>query len=119
MKNEKIRFVPLGGVTDVTKNMYLYEYYRDEQLTDILIVDCGVGFPKEKELGVDLTIPDIAYLTGRGKDKVNKIDKIRGIVFTHGHEDHISGISYLYDHLGRPPLFASRLTAIFLKKKLE
>lgn len=119
MKNEKIRFVPLGGVTDVTKNMYLYEYYQDDQLVDILIVDCGVGFPKEKELGVDLSIPDIAYLTGRGKDKVNKLDKIRGIVFTHGHEDHISGISYLYDQLGYPPLFASRLTAIFLKKKLE
>jgi ribonuclease J len=119
MKNEKIRFVPLGGVTDVTKNMYLYEYYKDDQLTDILIVDCGVGFPKEKALGVDLVIPDIAYLTGRGKDKVNKLDKIRGIVFTHGHEDHISGIGYLYDQLGYPPLFASRLTAIFLKKKLE
>jgi ribonuclease J len=119
MIDEKIRFVPFGGVTDVTKNMYLYEYYRDDKLIDILIVDCGVGFPKEKELGVDLTIPDISYLTGEGRDKINKLDKIRGIVFTHGHEDHISGISYLYDKLGNPPLYASRLTAIFLKKKLE
>jgi len=119
MEEEKVRFIPLGGVTDVTKNMYVYEYYRNGQLEDILIVDCGVGFPKEKELGVDLTIPDISYLTGEGKDKVNKLDKIRGIVFTHGHEDHISGISYLYDKLGAPPLFASKLTALFLQKKLE
>lgn len=119
MINYRLRLIPLGGVTDVTKNMYVYELYKEDELQDILIVDCGVGFPKEKELGVDLVIPDISYLTGEGKDGVNKLGKIRAILFTHGHEDHISGLSYLYDKLGRPPLYASKLTATFLRKKLE
>ena len=119
MNSYRLRLIPLGGVTDVTKNMYVYELYKDGDLQDILIVDCGIGFPKEKELGVDLTIPDISYLTGDGEDRVNKINKIRAIVFTHGHEDHISGITYHYDKLGHPPLYASKLTSVFLQKKLE
>lgn len=119
MNHYQLRLIPLGGITDVTKNMYVYELYKDGRLQDIIIVDCGVGFPKQKELGVDLTIPDISYLTGEGEDGINKLDKIRAIVFTHGHEDHISGLSYLYDKLGQPPLYASKLTSVFLRKKLE
>lgn len=119
----KLRFVPLGGVTGVTKNMYLYELYQRKnsffktnnesfQLSDILIVDCGIGFPQQKELGVDFVIPDISYL----KDK---IDKIRGVIFTHGHEDHISAFPYLYQELGQPIAYASRLTKIFLENKFK
>lgn len=119
MDNWRLKLIPLGGVTDVTKNMYLYELYRHQELVDILIVDCGVGFPREKSLGVDLIIPDIGYLIGEDVIKENKINKIRAILFTHGHEDHISGTPYLYDQLGQPDLYASRLTALFLNNKLE
>ncbi len=108
----KLRFVPIGGMTDVTKNMYAYELYEDDLLKDILLVDCGIGFPKEKELGVDFVIPDISYLQ-------DKIDKIRAIVLTHGHEDHTSALPYLYKSLGRPPVFASKLTAAFVINKFK
>ncbi len=119
MINWRLKFIPLGGVTDVTKNMYVYELYQNDELVDILIVDCGIGFPREKSLGVDLIIPDISYLAEKDKAKEDKISKIRAILFTHGHEDHISGIPYLYDRLKQPDLYGSRLTALFLNKKLE
>ena len=112
MKNYKIRFVPLGGVVGVTKNMYLYELYQNESLKDILIIDCGIGFPQEKELGVDFVIPDISYLE-------DKKDKIRALILTHGHEDHTSALPFHYHALGQPPVFASRLTAIFSENKLK
>ena len=78
----KLRFVSLGGILGVTKNMYLYELYKGDQLQDIVIVDCGIGFPQDKALGVDFVIPDISYL----KDKLSKV---RAILLNHGHEDHI------------------------------
>jgi len=118
MGDYKVRFVPLGGVVGVTKNMYLYEIYKNitEQesyvLQDIFIIDCGIGFPLEKELGVDFVIPDITYL----KDKK---DKIRAIFLSHGHEDHTSALPYHYNELGRPPIFASRLTAAFVENKFR
>jgi len=112
MDNFKLRFLPLGGVVGVTKNMYVYELYRGEELSDILIVDCGMGFPDAKEFGVDLIIPDISYLE-------DKKDKIRAILFTHGHEDHIGALAFHYDKLGTPPLFASRLTRMFLQNKFK
>ena len=97
MDQFKLRFIPLGGIVDVTKNMYVYELYKNGELEDILIVDCGIGFPREKDLGVDFIIPDISYL----KDKV---DKIRAILLTHGHEDHISALRFHYEALGSPPV---------------
>lgn len=118
MKNYRVKFVPLGGIVGVTKNMYLYELYEkddyknDFQLKDILIVDCGLGFPKEKELGVDFVIPDISYL-------MDKLYLIRGIVLTHGHEDHIGALPYLYQALGEPKVFASKLTTVFLENKFK
>ncbi len=112
MENYKLRFVPLGGVIGVTKNMYLYELYKDDQLQDILIVDCGIGFPEEKELGVDFVIPDISYLEG-------KTDKIRAILLTHGHEDHISALPYHYEKLGRPPVYTGKLTMMFVENKFK
>ncbi len=113
MENKyKVRFVPLGGIVDVTKNMYLYELYDNGELKDILIVDCGVGFPTDDNKESNYTVPDISYL----KDKT---DKIRGILFTHGHEDHISALRFYYHELGSPKVYASKITALFLQDKCK
>lgn len=112
MNNYQIRFVPLGGITEVTKNFYLYELYQNSELKEILIVDCGIGFPKEKDWGVDLIIPDITYLK-------NKINKIKAVLLTHGHEDHITGLVYHYHDLGQPPVYGSRLTTAFINAKFN
>jgi len=108
----KLHFIPLGGIVGVTKNMYVYEMYNDDKLKDIVIVDCGIGFPKEQELGVDFVIPDISYL-------MDKKQFIRAILITHGHEDHTSALPLLYDQLGRPPVYASLLTSMFIENKFK
>lgn len=99
-----LKVIPLGGVGDVTKNMYVYEYGND-----IVIVDCGIGFPDEAMLGIDLIIPDITYL----QDKLNKI---RGIIITHAHEDHIGGLPFIWPKL-QCPIYAQKLAAGFIKAK--
>src|SRR3990167_10243942 len=111
MNTYKLRFIPLGGVVGVTKNMYVYELYEDDKLKDILIVDCGIGFPQEKELGVDFVIPDISYLTNPTSPRglgvslgASKTDKIRAVILSHGHEDHTSALPYHYQALGKPPI---------------
>ncbi|MBI5449215.1 ribonuclease J [Candidatus Gottesmanbacteria bacterium] len=109
---DSIRIIPLGGAGNVTKNMYVYEYRYDGMLRDIMIVDCGIGFPEPEMYGVDLVIPDVRYLA-------NKRDKIRGLVFTHGHDDHIGGIPYIYDRLGNIPMWGTKLTAAFANIKLR
>lgn len=101
-----LRFIPLGGNGQVTKNMFVYEYEND-----IVLVDCGMGFPSEQLYGVDMVIPDISYL----KDKQSKI---RGLLITHGHEDHIGAIPYLIDKLSTP-IYATRLTVGLIKNKLK
>ncbi|MBI2330217.1 ribonuclease J [Candidatus Daviesbacteria bacterium] len=103
-QKQPLRIIPLGGVGDVTKNMYVYETDQD-----IIIIDCGVGFPDEAMPGVDLVIPDISYL----KDKINKI---RGIIITHGHEDHTGGLPYIWPEL-QVPIYTQRLTAGFIRAK--
>lgn len=112
MNEYKLRFVPLGGIVGVTKNMYLYELYKDNELQDILIVDCGIGFPSVQDFGVDIEIPDISYL----KDKT---DKIRAVLLTHGHEDHITALRFHYKDLGEPHVYGSKLTLLFLEKKFK
>lgn len=102
--NQSLKLIPLGGVGDVTKNMYVYEYGND-----IILVDCGVGFPDEAMPGVDLVIPDISYLR-------DKKEKIRGILITHGHEDHIGGLAYLWPEL-QVPIYTQKLTAGFIRTK--
>lgn len=109
---DSVRIVPLGGSGNVTKNMYLYEYRYDGKLRDILIVDCGIGFPDAEMLGVDLIIPDVRYL-------MDKRDKIRALVFTHGHDDHIGGLPYIYPKLGRIPMYGPTLAAAFANLKLK
>lgn len=109
---DSIRIIPLGGVGNVTKNMYVYEYRYDGKLQDILIVDCGIGFPEPEMYGVDLVIPDVRYLE-------SKRDKIRGLICTHGHDDHIGGIPHVYQKLGKIPMWGTRLTAAFANIKLK
>src|SRR3989344_9596956 len=109
---ESMRIFPLGGTGNVTKNMFVYEYRYDGKLRDILIVDCGIGFPDEEMFGIDLVIPDVRYL-------MDKRDKIRAIVFTHGHDDNIGGLPYIYPKLGRVPMYAPTLAAAFANLKLK
>src|SRR3989344_5445937 len=112
MDTYKLRFIPLGGVVGVTKNMYVYELYENEIIKDIIVIDCGIGFPQEKELGVDFVIPDISYL-------INKKEKIRAVLLSHGHEDHTSALPFHYEALGKPPVYASKLTKAFAENKFR
>ncbi len=107
MTTEKIRLVPLGGLGEVGKNMMVVEY-GDE----ILIVDAGVMFPDDEMYGVDLVIPDTSYLA-------DKKSRIRGILITHGHEDHVGALPYILPMLDFPPVFATRLTQGLIHVKLK
>jgi ribonuclease J len=108
--NQSLSLIPIGGVGNVTKNMYLYEYNNE-----ILIVDCGLGFADETMLGVDLLIPDITYLKNLPQGK-----KIVGMALTHGHEDHIGGLPYILPDLpGQFPIYATPLTAELANAKLR
>ncbi len=104
---EALRLLPLGGLGEIGLNMMALEC-RGE----ILLVDCGLMFPEAYMLGIDLVIPDISALAGRTGD-------IRGLVLTHGHEDHIGAVPYLLEKLGYPPIFATGLTLGLLQGKLE
>jgi len=108
LPNTLVKLIPLGGSGNVTNNMYAYETDRD-----ILIVDCGIGFPDDAVPGIDLTIPDTTYL-------MDKTNKIRGIVLSHAHEDHIGGLPFILPQIGESiPIYASRLTAGFIKEKFK
>ena len=102
----KLKIIPLGGLGEVGKNLTVYEYGQD-----IIVVDCGLGFPDEELYGIDAVIPDITYL------RQNK-DRIRGIVITHGHEDHIGALPYVMRELD-VPIYATSLTAGIIELKLE
>ncbi|MEO8286889.1 MAG: ribonuclease J [Chloroflexota bacterium] len=104
---DRIRFIPIGGLGEVGKNMAVVEYGED-----IILVDMGMGFPEEEMLGIDLVLPDITYLEG-------KADRIRGICITHGHEDHIGGIPWLLPQVGNAPIYATPLTIGLIKNKLK
>lgn len=109
-QNNILSFIPLGGIGDVTRNMYLYEF-RDE----ILIVDCGLGFPDETTLGVDLLLPDISYLL----KEVKNGKRIIGMLLTHGHEDHVGALPFILTQLPSFPIFGTPLTAAFANEKLS
>ncbi len=102
----KLRIIPLGGVDEIGKNMTVFEYDRD-----IIVVDCGSMFPKDDMLGIDLVIPDASYLVA------NK-ERVRGYVFTHGHEDHIGAVPYVVSQIPAP-LYGSRLTLALIENKLR
>ncbi|NTW97676.1 MAG: ribonuclease J [Oscillochloris sp.] len=107
MAKQRIRILPLGGAGEVGRNMWVLEYGEE-----ILILDCGVMFPDADMLGVDLVLPDITYLR-------EKADKIKAILLTHGHEDHIGAVPHLIAELGFPPVYATRLTHGILGNKLK
>ncbi len=102
----KLRIIPLGGLGEVGKNMTVIEYEND-----MIVVDCGIGFPDEDMPGIDLVIPDITYL------EANK-DKLRGVFLTHGHEDHIGAIPYMLRTVN-PQIFGTPLTLGIIRNKLE
>ena len=102
----KLKIIPLGGLGEIGKNLTVYEYGKD-----MFLVDCGMGFPDQDLYGVDMVIPDISYL------KANK-NRIRGMVITHGHEDHIGAIPYVLKQLDMP-IYATPLPAAFIELKLD
>jgi len=106
-KEQNIRVIPLGGLGEVGRNMMLLEYENS-----ILIIDMGFRMPGEDMPGIDYIIPNISYLKGKNKN-------ILGVVFTHGHYDHIGAVPYLMERIGNPPIFASALTQGIILKRQE
>jgi len=106
-KAQKMRVIPLGGLEEVGKNSMIFEYGDD-----IVAIDMGFQFPEEDMLGIDYVIPDITYLEERQR-------RIRGIIITHGHLDHIGGLAYVLPKLGFPPVYGTKLTLGLIKKQLS
>lgn len=106
LKRERLKIIPLGGIEEVGKNMTVFEYGDD-----MILLDCGIAFPEDEMLGVDLVMPDITYL------EKNK-ERLKAIVITHGHEDHIGAIPYVLKEIN-VPIYATRLTLGLIQNKLE
>jgi len=106
MPKAKLKIIPLGGLGEIGKNMMVLEYEDD-----IIVLDCGLMFPGEDMPGVDLIIPDISYL-------LENREKVRGIIITHGHEDHIGAIPYVLRQL-KVPVFATQLTQGLISVKMK
>jgi len=105
-KGGKLKIIPLGGLAEIGKNMTAIEYGND-----IVVIDCGMGFPDEDMLGVDLVIPDVSYL-------VKNADKVRAILITHGHEDHIGAIPYVLAQIN-VPIYGTRLSLGIIEGKIK
>ena len=105
-KKSRLKIIPLGGLEEIGKNITVFEY-EDE----MILVDCGLEFPEENMLGVDMVIPDVTYLE-------KNADKLKGLVVTHGHEDHIGSIPYVLKKVNMP-IYATRLTIGLIENKLE
>jgi len=110
MKNEKLLIIPLGGMGNVTQNMFVYQYEKE-----MLIVDCGIGFPDQYTPGADIIIPDINYLLSQ----IDQGVKIVGMILSHGHDDHIAALPYLLPELPDFPIYASDLTAGFAEQRIK
>lgn len=105
-KKEKIKVIPLGGLNEIGKNMTVIEYKND-----IIVIDCGSMFPENDMFGIDMVIPDISYL-------IKHREKVRGIVLTHGHEDHIGALPYVLKQIN-VPVYGTRLTIGIVQTKLK
>ena len=105
-KKSKLKVIPLGGLHEVGKNITVFEYENE-----MIIVDCGISFPEDDMLGIDLVIPDVSYV------EKNK-EKLKGMIITHGHEDHIGSIPYFLKKVNTP-IYATRLTCGLITNKLE
>lgn len=101
----KLRIIPLGGIGEIGKNMTAFEYEDD-----IVVVDCGSVFPRQDMLGIDLVIPDITYLT-------NNRERVRAYLITHGHEDHIGAVPYVFTRVPAP-VYGTKLTCALIRGKL-
>ncbi len=106
INNSKLRIIPLGGLEQIGMNITAFEFEDS-----IVVVDCGLSFPEDDMLGIDLVIPDITYLK-------NNAHKVKGFVFTHGHEDHIGALPYVLKELN-VPVYATRLTIALIEHKLK
>ncbi|MEG1802043.1 MAG: ribonuclease J, partial [Lachnospiraceae bacterium] len=105
-KNSKLKIIPLGGLEQIGMNITAFEYEDS-----IIVVDCGLSFPEDDMLGIDLVIPDVTYLK-------NNIDKLKGFFITHGHEDHIGAIPYVMKEINAP-IYATKLTVGLIDHKLK
>ena len=103
--NSKLKIIPLGGLEKIGMNITAFEYEDS-----IIVVDCGLSFPEDDMLGIDLVIPDISYLK-------NNVEKLKGFVITHGHEDHIGALSYVLKEINLP-IYTTKLTMGIIEKKL-
>ena len=106
-ENSTLKIIPLGGLGEVGRNMMILEWQRK-----ILIIDVGFRLPEEDMPGVDYIIPNVSYLKGRERD-------ILGIVFTHGHYDHIGALPYILPKIGTPKMFATPLAKGIILKRQE
>ena len=106
MAETRLKIIPLGGLGEIGKNMMVLEYGDD-----IIIIDVGLMFPDEEMLGIDLVIPDISYLLERR-------DKIRGIIITHAHEDHVGALPYILPQLN-VPIYCTKLAKGLISVKLK
>src|SRR5947209_2339414 len=107
MPGESLRIVPLGGLGEIGKNMMVYEAEGG-----LVVVDAGLAFPRDEHLGVDLILPDFAYLRERA-------ESVRAVVLTHAHEDHVGGLPYLLREVRIPEVYGTRLTLGLVQSKLD
>ena len=105
-RESNLKIIPLGGLEQIGMNITAFEYEDS-----IVVVDCGLSFPADDMLGIDLVIPDISYL-------LENKEKVKGFVFTHGHEDHIGALPYILKQMN-VPLYATRLTMGLIENKLK